>query len=152
MSEDARFADGAERPLRLVAQDEDDLRVIAALCQDAVTTGADIAWDRRRRRLDLLVNRFRWERGAGDPERVRAVLTAEGALAVASDGFARDADTVLSLLSLSFEAGEAPGGTLMLTFAGDGALRAEVEALEVRLVDVTRPYAALSGRTPDHGA
>nr|MCU0826818.1 DUF2948 family protein [Tabrizicola sp.]MCU0829865.1 DUF2948 family protein [Tabrizicola sp.] len=33
---DARFQDGGEGPLRLVAQDVDDLKVISALVQDAV--------------------------------------------------------------------------------------------------------------------
>ena len=34
---------------------------------------------------------------------------------------------------------------------GDGAIRARVEALEVTLKDVTRPYRAPSGHVPDHG-
>ena len=43
-------------------------------------------------------------------------------------------------------------GLVVLTLAGDGALRAKVEALEVSLRDVTRPYLATSGKLPDHGA
>ena len=151
---DARFEDAGEGPVRLIARDEGDLAVIAALCQDAVLLDSDMAWDRRARRLDLLLNRFRWERG-GEPERVRAVLSVIGAMGVASDGIERDGGTVLSLLAIAFEgpAGpDDPSGTLRLTFAGDGALRAEVEALEVHLRDVTRPYAAPSGRAPAHDA
>jgi hypothetical protein len=34
--------------------------------------------------------------------------------------------------------------------AGDGAIRLEVEALEVILRDVTRPYRAPSGKVPRH--
>lgn len=149
---DARFRDAGEGPVRLIARDEGDLAVIAALCQDAVLLGSDMAWDRRARRLDLLLNRFRWERG-GEPERVRAILSVTDVTGVGSDGVERDAGTVLSLLSAAFEgSGEDgdPSGALLLTFAGDGAVRAEVEALEVHLRDVTRPYAAPSGRTPAH--
>ncbi len=149
---DARFRDAGEGPVRLLARDAPDLQVIAALCQDAVLLGSDMAWSRRARRLDLLANRYRWERG-GDPERVRAVLTIEGVLGVASDGVGRDAGTVLSLLAIAFAGAadpEDPSGTLTLTFAGDGAVRVRVEALEVRLHDVTRPYAAPSGRAPAH--
>ena len=36
MVEDARFEDGAEKPLRLKAQDADDLVAISAVLQDAV--------------------------------------------------------------------------------------------------------------------
>ena len=71
---------------------------------------------------------------------------------MASQGIDRtDRDTVLSLLSLSFEAAEeAPAGHLVLTLAGDGAIRLEVEAVELSLRDVTRPYRAPSGRRPSH--
>jgi hypothetical protein len=40
---------------------------------------------------------------------------------------------------------------LTLTLAGDGAIALEVEALELRLEDVSRPYLAPSRRAPDHG-
>jgi hypothetical protein len=63
----------------------------------------------------------------------------------------RDPDTVLSLLSLDYEGPPEGPGTLTLVLAGDGAIRLQVEALEARLRDVTRPYAAPSGKTPDHG-
>jgi hypothetical protein len=37
-----------------------------------------------------------------------------------------------------------------LVLAGDGAVRVEVEALEVTLHDVTKPYIAPSGKKPAH--
>ena len=52
----------------------------------------------------------------------------------------------LSDLAAPQAAGGSPG-----VLAGDGAVALEVEALEVRLEDVTRPYRAPSGRVPDHG-
>ena len=154
--EDARFEDGAEAPLRLRAFDAEDLSVISSLVQDAVFTAAAMRWDRRRRRFALLVNRFRWEEAAraergGAAERVQSVLVIEDALAVRSLGIVPgDGETVLSLLALSFEAGAEGGGRVVLTLAGDGAVSVEVEALEVLLRDVTRPWAAPSGRAPAH--
>ena len=107
MTEDARFEDGGEKPLNLGALDADDLQVLSALVQDAVLTGADLAWDARARRFSLLVNRLRREdvpaaQRAGRPvERVRAVLAIEGVLAVSSQGIDRaDKDTVLSVMAL----------------------------------------------------
>lgn len=160
---DARFEDGAERPLRLIARDAEDLRVISALVQDAVLTGADLRFVPGRRRFSMLLNRFRWEdrdraQASGRRfERVRSVLDFSDVLSVAHQGLARDADTVLSLLSVEFapEAEVAPGdpagpGRVVLTFAGDGALALTVECLEVELSDVTRPYAAPSGHAPAH--
>ena len=55
-----------------------------------------------------------------------------------------------SLLSIGFEAGEDGTGRVEMVLAGDGAIAVEVEALEVILRDVTRPYAAPSGKVPGH--
>ena len=157
MSSDARFEDGDERPLNLAADDAEGLAVIAALVQDAVLTAADMTWDRKARRFAMLVNRFRWEdREAAERvgrayERARALLVVGDVVAVASQGVARgDGDTVLSVLSLEWQAGADGTGALVVTLAGDGAVRVAAECLDVTLKDVTRPYAAVSGRVPGH--
>ncbi|WP_135505990.1 DUF2948 family protein [Roseovarius aestuariivivens] len=156
MSEDARFEDGAERPINLGALDPEDLDVISSLAQDAVFSVTDMQWRPGERRLAFLLNRFRWEDEGRDrhgAERVRAVLVIDNVLGVASSGIDRDdRDLVLALLSLGFEPGEDGEGHVILTLAGDGAIRARVEALEVALRDVTRPYRAPAGKAPDHGA
>ena len=154
MSDDATFEEGRETPLNLGAFDPDDLKVISALAQDAVFPITEMRWQARRHRFALLINRFRWEDAGRDrhgPERAQALLVVENVLGVASLGLDRtDADTVLSLLSVTFEPGEEGAGHLILTLAGDGAIRLEIEALEVRLRDVTRPYRAPSGKEPSH--
>ena len=156
MSGDARFEDGAERPLNLGAMDLDDLKVIAALVQDAVFPITEMRYDRKARRFVLLINRFRWEdtaKARNAPERVQALLAFDTVLGVATQGLERgDKDTVLSLLTMAWEAGEAPAGKLVLTLAGDGAIRLDCEALDVTLKDVTRPYVAPSKQTPRHEA
>lgn len=154
---DARFEDGNEQPLNLLAQDADDLPVISALVQDAVLPVTEMTWDRKARRFALLLNRFRWEdRTAAEAakrpvERVRSLLVIEDVLAVKTQGIdRRDRDTVLSLLAVAWEPGPDGTGRLVLTLAGDGAVAVEVEALDVALRDVTRPYRAPSGKVPSH--
>ncbi|MEO0388966.1 MAG: DUF2948 family protein [Pseudomonadota bacterium] len=148
---DARFEDGQERPLRLRALDVEDLTVISSLVQDAVLDSGDISWMPRRRRFLILLNRFRWERQGAGPERARALLTVDDVLAVHASGIDPAAkDLVLSLLSLSFQPGTDGAGDLHLILAGDGAFRLRVECVSVALTDVTRPYAAPSGKTPRH--
>jgi hypothetical protein len=154
---DARFEDGGEAPLHLVAQDAEDVQVISALVQDAVLPVTEMKHDAKRRRFAMLLNRFRWEdRAVAETvgrayERVRSVLVIEDVLKVQSHGFDRaDKDLVLSLLSISFEPGTDGTGRLVLVLAGDGGLALEVEALELRLEDVTRPYRAPSGKVPAH--
>jgi hypothetical protein len=154
---DARFQDGGEGPLHLVAQDAEDVRVISTLVQDAVLPVTEISHDPKRRRFALMLNRFRWEdRSQAEAvgrayERVRSVLVVEDVLKVQSFGIDRsDKDLVLSLLSVDFAAGEDGTGRLTLTLAGDGAIALDVEALDLRLEDVTRPYRAPSGKVPTH--
>lgn len=155
MSDDARFEDGREAPLNLGAFDLEDLQVLSSLVQDAVFPVTEMAWRPRERQFALLLNRFRWEdagRERHGAERVRSVLAVDHVLKVSSQGIDRgDKDTILSVLTVEFEPGEDGTGHVLLTLAGDGAIRLAVEALEVTLKDVTRPYKAPSGRAPDHG-
>lgn len=154
MSDDARFEDGQERPLNLGALDADDLGVVSSLVQDAVFPITEMVWRARDRRFALLINRFRWEDEGKDrhgPERVQSLLAVDNVLQAASHGIDRsDSDVILSLLSVTFEPGEDGAGQVLLTLAGDGAVRLQVEALEVTLKDVTRPYRATSGKVPEH--
>ena len=157
MTEDARFEDGKEGPLRLKALDTEDLQVIAALAQDAVFPAAEMRYDSKARRFALLLNRFRWEDAPNATarkrgfERVQAVLAFEDVMRVQSQGVDKsDADMVFSLLSVAFTPGEDGAGRIELTLAGDGVIALDVEALEVVLRDVTRPYVAPSGKVPSH--
>jgi hypothetical protein len=151
MTRDASFKDAGDKPLRLRAFDADDLAVIAAFSQDAIFPVAEMRWDRKARRFALLINRFRWENGVQRPERVQSVLAFEDVMAVQSQGIDKsDPDVVCSLLAISFTQGADVAGRVELTLAGDGAIALEVEALEVILRDVTRPYIAPSGKAPRH--
>lgn len=154
---DARFEDGGDKPLRLKALDADDLAVLSSLTQDAVFPASEMRWDRKARRFALLLNRFRWEDapnakiGKRSVERVQTVLTIEDVMAVKSQGVQPgDADTIMSLLSVTFTASADGMGRVLLTLSGDGAIAVDVEALELMLADVTRPYIAPSKSVPRH--
>lgn len=154
---DASFRDGADRPLALRVESPDDLAILSAVVQDAVLSAGEIRFDRKRHEVALLINRFRWEDRAEAEarkrpyERVRALLRIGGALGVAAQGIARDRpDTVLSILSIGWQAGADGAGRLTLTFSGGAALAVTAECLDASLRDVTRPYAAPSGKAPHH--
>ena len=154
---DARFEDGEDGPLRLIARAPEDVVILSSLLQDAVFPIAEIRLDRKARRFALLVNRFRWEdrdaaAAAKRPyERVRSLMVIEDVLNVRTSGIDRaDKDVILSLLSVNFAPGADGTGALTLTLAGDGAIALDLEALEVRLEDVTRPYIAPSRKEPTH--
>lgn len=154
---DARFEDAVERPIRLRAEAAEDLAVLSALVQDAVTTVGDAAWMPRRRRFGIVLNRFRWEDAAAAEragrhfERVRALLSVDGVLRARASGLdPRARDTVISVLAIAFEPGADGAGTLRLTLAGDGEIALDVECLDVTLTDVARPHQAVSGAAPRH--
>ncbi len=58
------------------------------------------------------------------------------------------AEDVLSLLALRWVAGEAPSGWIELVFAGEAAIRLEVECIEVQLSDLGASWSTAS--RPDH--
>jgi hypothetical protein len=159
MNQDAAFNDALDRPLNLGAQDAEDLQVISSLTQDAVLTVDDLKWSRAERQLVFLLKRFRWEdvelakQQGRDPERVQSLLVIQNATGLASQGIDRkQADIVLSLMSLEFSGAVDGVGDLILTFSGDGALKVQVDGLDVALRDVTRPYVAPSKQVPNHDA
>ena len=145
------------RPLRLLAEDAEDLEVISASLQDAVAKVGDIRFEPAARRLTIALNRYRWEAGEGRPgrvgagERVRAGLQLGGVISVKARRLKREPkDAVVELLAVKFEPGEAPGGQVILSFAGGADLAAEVECLDAVLADLSAPWS--TRRTPRHEA
>jgi hypothetical protein len=135
--------------LKLLAQDADDLAVVSAALQDAVAKIGDIRWDASARTLTLACNRFRWESGARKGERIRSALQLGDVTGVQARKLRRDAKgAVVELLSVAFEPGEAPGGAVLLTFAGGGDLKVTVDCLDVILADVSEPWS--TPRKPGH--
>ncbi len=138
------------QPLRLLAEDADDLAVISAALQDAIAHVGDIEWEPKRQRFTLALNRYRWEApGALLGERVRAGLQFGSVLVVKSRNLRREPkEAVVELLAVSFEAGEPPGGEVRLAFAGGGDVALTVECIDAVLADISAPWPTPS--TPAH--
>ena len=154
---DARVEDGADTPLRLIAFSVEDLQVISSLVQDAVLPIGEMQWSPGKRRFAMLLNRFRWEdikdeKSEGQVyERVQSVLAFEDVQNIQTQSIDRkDDNLIISILEISFYAVEDGMGFYLITLAGDGVIRLNVEALEVTLQDVTSPYKAPSGLKPNH--
>src|SRR5258708_26576674 len=110
--------------LRLLAQDEEDLKVISAHLQDAVMRVGDLAYLPRHRRFAALVNRFCWEdcEEGNFGVRVRAGLHFDGVLKVQSQNLRQnDPDAVAGLLPIEFTPETHRGGTH--PFVPSGACR-----------------------------
>lgn len=139
--------------LRLIAETADDLPVISAAVQDAVTKVRNIRYLAKKRRFSIELNRFRWEEDKGERkphQRIRSLLAFDGVLGVKSNGVAKtDRELIISVLSLDWQPdNEPPGGTLTIQLSGDGEFQIHVEAIDVTLLD--SEYIWPTKKRPDH--
>jgi hypothetical protein len=127
-------------PLKFVALDREDLEVISTHLQDATVKVADVVWRPEEKRLVIGLNRFDWCSAEGDkPEfrRCRSALRFERVSACKCRSVnPHGKDEVLNLLAIEYVESDNPAGVVTLTFSGGGALRLEVECLEVELADL----------------
>ncbi len=148
--------------LKLTAIDAEDLEVISAQMQDATVLVGDITYLPRQMKLALVANRLCWESaaspdaagsdGKGHFRRCRCGLQINRVFSVKYANLRRDnPDGVLSLLAIQFHPDEdPPGGIIEFTFSGGGALRAQVECIEVALDDLGVSWE--TPRKPAHSA
>lgn len=129
------------RPLALLGREPEDIATFSALLQDATLRLADAGYDRKARRLALLINRYRRE--VATPSRSRCAFRIEAVDAVQRSGWPADPEAVTAILSLAQE-----GDWLVITCAGGIAIRARVEVIELVLEDMGEPWATT--RVPDH--
>jgi len=135
--------------LRLRAETQADLEVIAAAVQDAILRVGEITYNMRAMSLTLRMSRFRHEEDKG--ARAQSGLRFDGVLNVKTRGIDRsDPEAMAVLLNLEYEETDPPGGILKLIFAGGGELHAQVEMLDVILADVTD--ARTTDKLPMHPA
>ena len=136
----------APPPLRLLAEDAIDLQIMSAALQDAILCPADVVWEPGARTVTIALSRFCWECGG---TRVMAAMQFGDVLAVKSRRLPRAPETALELLAIDFEPGEAPGGRVILMFAGGGDLRIDVECLDAVVADLSERWPARVA--PTHG-
>ncbi|MDI6025233.1 DUF2948 family protein [Corticibacterium sp. UT-5YL-CI-8] len=135
--------------LKLAALDEQDLEIISAHVQDAVTKVGELKFVASSRQFALPLNRFAWEQKSGvfSPrnERRQSLLSFGRVLSVKTSGIDRDKkEEVLSLLAVQFVPVASPAGAIDLIFAGDATIRLEVECIEARLSDTGAAWQASS--------
>ena len=126
-------------PLRLLAEDAVDLQIISAALQDAIMRPVDIRWEKEARRLTIVLSRFCWECGG---TRFMSAMQFGDVEAVKSRRLPRLPESALELLALDFEPTEAPGGRVILMFAGGGDMRIDVECLDAVLTDLSDRWPA----------
>ncbi|MEM8772975.1 MAG: DUF2948 family protein [Pseudomonadota bacterium] len=133
------------KPLRLMAGDDEDLKVISACLQDAVAKIGDFAYIPYERRFAFVANRFLWEcssdRRAGPFGRVRAGVHFDDVRSVQFQYLKSEAkDAVVELLAIRFDKGEDGAGDVTIDLAGGGVIRLSVESVNAYLSDMSDPW------------
>lgn len=139
----------AMTPIRLRAEDEEDLKVVSACLQDAILPVGDMCFQPDEKRFVMVVNRFRWEAAdrahpgpAADDddlasyERVHCGLRVEGVTAAKLRGFdLKDRGRIMELLSM-----ETVEGGIALHFAGGGCVRLDGPSWRMVVEDLGEPW------------
>ncbi len=128
------------KPLKLRAEDAEDLAILSAALQDAAVPISDMRYFPDDRRFMMAVSRYRWEGdragAAGGGERITTAVIFDHVGRVRRRGIEQeDGDRILALLAI--EAGE---GVVDLLFSGGAAVRLEIEKLSCRLDDFGQPW------------
>ena len=101
----------------------------------------DILWEPSARRVTLKLSRFCWECGG---TRVMAAMQFGDVTGVKSRRLPRLPESALELLAMEFAPDDAPGGRIIMMFAGGGDLRIDVECLDAVLTDLSERWPAQS--------
>jgi hypothetical protein len=139
--------------LKLIALDEEDLKIVSAHVQDAVTNAGNLEYWKPAKLFVVPMYRFVWENRAtllsSRAERRNSVLNFNRVLSVKRLRIPRDRpQEVLSLLAVRFEETDPPAGLIELVFSGGGLILLEVECIEARLADLGGAWEASS--RPSH--
>jgi hypothetical protein len=127
-------------PLKLRAEDEEDLAVVSIILQDALVPIGEMAYLPEEKRFVLVANRFKWEaeplEGGKLFERTLIGIAFDQVEAVKIRGFDRaDRDRILEVLAVS-----AQPGAVVFEFSGNDSMRLEVGRILCHLEDIGEPW------------
>lgn len=138
-------------PLKVLAEDGEDLQVIAAYLQDALIPLSGMEYDSDLGHFHLVVNRFCWEcepeslEGTSYYARVAAGLAFHHVKHVQKKGFeAQNQGELVNLLTIH----NANNGCVHLIFSGGSEIKLQIDKLCCHLKDMDEPYP--TSNRPDH--
>jgi hypothetical protein len=127
-------------PLKLRAEDEEDLAVVSTILQDALVPVGEMVYLPEEKRFVLVANRFKWEApplpGGKLYERAHIGIAFDEVEGVKIRGFERaDHDRILHVLAV-----RAQPGAVVFDFSGNGSMRLEVGRILCHLEDIGEPW------------
>ena len=134
-----------EKNLKLIANSEEDLKIISAHLQDAIVSTADIANLKTNRIFLMQVNRFMWEdveKGVfRKNKRIRSVLKFDNISSVHSKNISgKKKEQFLDFLAIESHLMVDKSYELRLIFSGDGVIKLIAEVIDITLDDQGSPW------------
>ena len=131
--------------LKLIANSDDDLRVISAHLQDSIVSPLDIAHLKKNRIFLIQLNRFMWEdieKGVfRKNKRIRTILKFDNVMSVNSKNInLNDKNKFLDFLAIETNFLPDKNYNINLIFAGDIIIKICAEVIEVTLDDQGSPW------------
>ena len=133
--------------LKLLAKNQDDLKVISAHLQDSIVTVKDIIFLKQNRTFIMIVNRFMWEdieKGVfRDSKRIRCAIKFEEVVKVESKNInQKNRNKPLECLAIKSSIAEDESHKIKIFFAGDSIITIGVEVINVILQDLGKSWKA----------
>ena len=130
--------------LKLLAINDDDLKVLSAHLQDSVTLVKDMVFLKKNKTFLMMVNRFMWEdieKGVfRKNKRIRCAVKFENVFEVRSKNInQKRPNKILELLSIENKL-KNNNHRLILTFSGSNEVALIVEEIQVLLDDIGLPW------------
>ena len=131
--------------LKLIANSDEDLRVISAHLQDAIVYTSDIANLKKNRIFLMQLNRFMWEdveKGVfRKNKRIRTILKFENIISVLSKGInQKKKSRFLDFLAMESRSLSDETYEIRLIFSGDAIIKVNTEVIDVTLDDQGSPW------------
>ena len=131
--------------LKLIANSDDDLRVISAHLQDAIVSPSDIAHLKKNRIFLIQLNRFMWEdveKGVfRKNKRIRTILKFDNVVGVYSKNInSKNKERFLDFLAIETNILPDKYYEIKLIFSGDSVIKIRSEVIEVTLDDQGSPW------------
>ena len=134
-----------DKNLKLIANSDDDLRVISAHLQDSIVSSLDIAHLKKNRIFLIQLNRFMWEdieKGVfRKNKRIRTILKFDNVMGVFSKNInVNNKNEFLDFLAIETIFLPNKNYDISLIFAGDIIIKIRTEVIEVTLDDQGSPW------------
>lgn len=126
-------------PLRLLAKDLEDIKVLSSCVQDAILPLKEMTFIDEEQQFALLIQRFCWEctqkHDQTDIKRIHSALIFSHVSSYETSGIEENMD-ILELLAIQTDS----KNSMTLHFAGGASINLKLTSIQVRLEDVGEPW------------